>query len=53
MEVLSLGISVHTFGLSDARKTLLRLMEALFGPEVWPYIMVYLNGVIIISETLE
>lgn len=28
-------------------------MEALFGPEVWPNIMVYLDDVIIISETLE
>ena len=41
------------FGLTNAPVTFQRLIDALFGPEMEPYIFGYLDDIIIATETLE
>lgn len=43
--------NVLPFGLSNAAQAQQRLMDALFGPELEPHIFVYLDDIIVISET--
>lgn len=45
--------TVLPFGLSNAAQVQQRLMDAVFGPELEPHIFVYLDDIIITSETFE
>ena len=41
------------FGLSNAPMTFMRLIDALFGPEVEPHIFGYLDDIIVVTENFE
>lgn len=41
------------FGLCNAPKTLQRLMDEVFGPELDPYVFVYLDDLVIVTATFE
>ena len=41
------------FGLSNAPKTLSRLIDMLFSPEFEPYVFGYLDDILVILETFE
>ena len=41
------------FGLVNAPMTFVRLIDALFGPEVEPYVFGYLDDIVIVTETFD
>lgn len=41
------------FGLTNAAQTQQRLMDAILGPDLAPYVFVYLDDIIIVSNSFE
>jgi len=45
--------TVLPFGLADSSKTMQRVLDTVFGPELTPYVFGYIDDVVLISETFE